>query len=125
MLMKESNQDKLCSTAQDVAIETLIHVHNIVKLDLRMRAATLTFCLHCIDLQSVSVIRLQVIAIIYRQSKLARTEHALKNEVKLEKARKKAESITDSVDVTDNEKTQQIYKKVGVLGKERGGSKPW
>ena len=48
-----------------------------------------------------------------------------KNEVKLEKARKKAESITDSVDVTDNEKMQQIYKKVGVLGKERGGSKPW
>ena len=59
MLMSKNGKDKLCFTAQDVAIEMLTHVHNIVKLDLRMRAATLTFCLHCIDLQSVSVIRLQ------------------------------------------------------------------
>ena len=53
------------------------------------------------------------------EAKARKKRHALK---KLEKARKKAESITDSVDVTDGEKMQQIkqiYKKAGVLGKRK------
>ncbi len=53
------------------------------------------------------------------EAKARKKRKALK---RMEKARKKVESISDGIDVTDNEKVQQIkqiYKKAGLLGKKK------
>ena len=52
----------------------------------------------------------------------AKARKKMRSMRKLEKARKKAESITDTVDMTNHEKIQhikQIYKKAGLLGKKK------
>ena len=70
---------------------------------------------YCAKLREITARPIKKIA----EAKARKKRKALK---KLENARKRAESITDAVDVTEREKMQQlkqIYKKAGALGKRK------